>query len=368
MSENNYYIAFSNAPGIGPKRFEGLVRQFGSAIKAWEALGNNDEIVLDPELKIGKKTLTQLQEFVQKFDCDIYTRRLEKSGVVFLSQISNKYPQELLKLPNPPIGLFVRGDITCLATKKFGIVGTRKVTSYGRDVTELFASQLVQCNYTIVSGLALGIDAIAHKITLDHKGKTIAVLGCGVDCCNPHENQRLYTEILESNGLIISEYPLGAAPTKGSFPARNRIIAALSEGVLVPEAGADSGSLITADWARKLQRPIFAVPGPITSRQSDGTSYLLKSGAHLVQSAQDISKIFGLSEEASTKPINIDILEISGDEKSVLKLMLDEEKSFDELVRGSNFSVSMVGMILGNLELSGYIIQRSNGTYSIAKA
>jgi len=367
MSNVDYYLLFSLTPEIGPKRFAGIVSEFEDVEEAWDRLGTDKNLKIN-NVRLGEVTIELIHDFKKKFSLEHYKERLHKARVTFIAQNSEEYPQELLRLSNPPIGLYVKGNSSLFKTKKFGVVGTRKVTSYGKEVTNFLTSQLASYNYTTVSGLALGIDAIAHRATLDAKGATIAVLGCGVDCCNPRENERLYNEIIESGSMVISEYPLGTAPTKGSFPARNRIIAALSKGVLVPEAGADSGSLITAKYAKDLGIPIFAVPGPITSRQSDGTSFLLREGAHLVQSAQDIMKILGGSLVANATKLDIEMLPVTEDEKTLLRLIQDEEKSFDRLIRESNFATSILGMMLGNLELSGYIAQKSNGLYSLKKS
>lgn len=366
MSESDFYLLFSLSPEIGPKRFQNLILQFGSVQNAWENLGSDKNLKIN-NVRLGEATIDLINKFKSTFSLADYKEKLAKARVLFIPQNSADYPQELMSLDNPPIGLFVKGDGALLQSKKFGIVGTRKITSYGKDVTQMLSSGLVTYGYTIVSGLALGVDAVAHRAALDTNGTTIAVLGCGVDCCNPAENKRLYDEIISRESLIISEYPLGTLPTKGSFPARNRIIAALSQGLLVTEAGADSGSLITAAEAKKLDKYIFAVPGPITSKQSDGTSYLLQQGATLVTSASDIAQKMGVKKSAMTA-ISIEKLAVTSGEKNVLLLMQDEEQSFDELVTKSKSTPSTLGVLLGNLELLGYVYQRSDGKYSLTKA
>ena len=197
-----------------------------------------------------------------------------------------------MEIPNPPFVLFGKGlkfqDLQDEFSKTIGVVGSRKPTYYGQEITEKFSSDLSVSGFTIVSGLALGVDAISHESALKNGGKTIAVLGCGVDCCTPNTNQNIYDKIIAGNGCVISEVPLSYMPGKGLFPARNRIIAGLSQAVLVTEGAEDSGSLITADFAFKFFRKVFAVPGPINSALSKGPYKLIEKGAKLVTSAQNI--------------------------------------------------------------------------------
>src|SRR3989344_4314776 len=196
MEEKLYYLAFSLAPGIGPKRFESLLLHFGSAQDAWK--GNEKEF---SQVGVGKATFAQFNAFRNSFDFKSHQDKLSNKNVQFISRIDSAYPLVLKAIDNPPIGLFVKGDIASIEfAKTIGVVGTRKMTGYGSEVTEQLVSDLVSYGLVIVSGLALGIDAIAHKTAVDSGGKTIAVLGCGVDCCYPRENEHIYRHILESGG------------------------------------------------------------------------------------------------------------------------------------------------------------------------
>lgn len=376
--DSSYYLAFSCSPGIGPKRFRDLLRIFESAKGAWDMfLSLNQAPSSELKIKkqelsnigIGEKTLEKLSGFQTTFDFQEYKNRLEKAGVKFIAQYEKEYPDSLRQLDDAPIGLFVKGDISSLLKDKvIGVVGTRKTTSYGREVTGNLVASLSNYGCIIVSGLALGVDAIAHKSTIDNNGVTIAVLGCGVDCCYPRENQSLYNNIVDKGGLVVSEYPLGAQPSKGSFPARNRIIAALSIGVLITEAGADSGSLITAGYALKLNKKIFAVPGPITSRQSDGTSYLLKNGAKLVTNTQDILDELQISNsqfQISNKILNIENLNVSDKEKVVLQILQKEPCQIDMLSKQSGIASGELAMLLSSLEMLGFIRTSGNGMFEI---
>lgn len=376
MKDEDFYLAFLLSPGIGPKRLRELIRLFGTAEKAWNGLSRLDQIKQDDlkfkiyDLGIGEKTLEKFREFQNSYDSAKYKKKLELAKTKFISQIDKEYPESLKKLEDPPIGLFVKGNVSCLKLDKtIGVVGTRKITSYGRTVTESLVSSLVSYRFTIVSGLALGVDAVSHKTALDNNGLTIVVLGCGVDCCYPRENQRLYNSILENNGTIVSEYPLEAQPSKGTFPARNRIIAAISQAILVTEAGSDSGSLITADIAKKLGKTVFAVPGPITSRQSDGTSYMIKNGSVLVQSADDIIEALSFNTGTSSKKtqakVNINSLNLSQEEKDIVKILLLEPTHADNIAKELKVSASEISQVLSGLEIQGTIRNLGNNMFEI---
>ncbi|MBP7832682.1 MAG: DNA-processing protein DprA, partial [Candidatus Levybacteria bacterium] len=225
--EENACLSFSLCKGVGPKTFLKLVRHFGSAQNAWNAF----DLESAKEVGIGEKTYLKFDTSRKELDIEDYLLKINRAKVSIIGFTNLLYPQSLKVLESPPIVLFCKGDVELLKhLQNIGIVGARKITSYGKDVTQNLTSDLVANNFCIVSGLAFGVDAIAHKTALEHKGKTIAVLGCGVDCVTPLENERLYEEILDKGGLIVSEYRLGLPPSAGSFPARNRIIAALSLG------------------------------------------------------------------------------------------------------------------------------------------
>src|SRR3989344_2172040 len=275
MEERNYWLGFSSFPGIGPAKLKKLLDIFGSAKDAWEAAM--------PRLAklIGEEVANKFDNFRSKFSIENYVGQLIRKDVVFLISTDKEYPELLKKIKNPPFVLYCRGNVEILRSSqndnvgRIAVVGTRRTTQYGREVTKLLTQELVENGFTIVSGLALGVDAISHMTALENNGKTIAVLGCGVDCCTPAENSSLYNSILKNGNCIVSEFPMGMKPTQWSFPARNRIIAGLSLGVLVTEGAEDSGSLITAEYARKFGRPVFAVPGPITSSMSKGPYKLI---------------------------------------------------------------------------------------------
>lgn len=363
MQEREYYLGFSLCPGIGISTFEKLLAAFKTAQKAWSAEQNNLEQVL------GKKLTEQFVSFRNKFSFGLYQQQLEREKVSFVCLFESEYPNLLKQIVRPPFVLFIKGnfDFNSEHNKNtIGVVGSRKVTQYGKDVTELVVSELVDSGSIIVSGLALGVDGVAHQTTLDNKGKTIAVLGCGVSCCSPAENTNIYNGILENGGAIISELPLFHPPTKGSFPARNRIIAGLSQAVVVTEGAEDSGSLITAEYAFKFNRKVFAVPGPITSNLSKGPYKLISKGAKLVTSGQDIVQELGIKNHELRIKGNKKIKGDSKEENIILRLLENEAMGFDEIVRRSKLDSSTVAITLSMMEVKGMIKSQSSGNFLIA--
>lgn len=364
MDERLYYLAFSNAPNIGPLRFSSLLKKLGTAQKIWES--SEDDF---KQSGIGDTIFKKFDTFRKKFDFEGYQANLAQKNIWFIALCDKDYPKNLKKLENSPIIIYGKGDKSCLKTPRtIGVVGTRKVTSYGKEVTESLVSQLTNFGFTIISGMALGVDAIAHTSCIDNKGKTIVVLGNGVDLPFPRENQSLYQEILENGGVVISEYPPSVSPTKGSFPARNRIIAALSLGVLIPEAATGSGSLITAEYAKKLGKPIFAVPGPITSSMSDGTSQLLQDGAVLVRSASDIVKVLNinLSMQTKNKPKDFTKLNLSKDELRICKMLENENLAIDDIFQKTKIDIRKLSILLSEMEMRG-IVKREGGKFTVSQ-
>lgn len=270
--ETAAWVGFSVCPGIGPVRFRLLLTHFGSAKAAWEA-PLSDTFV----------------RFRNSFDRDAYLLRLNKLHVSVLTLNNPKYPRLLKEISDAPFLLYVKGRGSKINLEKtIAVVGTRRATQYGEDVTKKIVRGLVARGFTIVSGMACGVDAVAHKTAIEAGGKTIAVLGCGIDIMAPSSNASLYWAIVHGGGAVVSEMPLGLRPAKGLFVARNRIISGLSLGVVVTEGADNSGALITARNAGEQGRDVFAVPGPITSTYSRGPARLLKNGAKLVESADDI--------------------------------------------------------------------------------
>ena len=359
MSDNLYSLSFSLAPRVGPKGFQKLMRLFGSAEKAWK--GDSADF---KKAGIGEKAFAKFDGFRREFDVREYLRKLKRARVEFIPFGDKYYPERLKKIESPPIGLFIKGDQELLiGPQTIAVVGTRKITSYGREVTENLVGALCSSGFVIVSGMALGVDGIGHKSAIDNRGSTIAILGCGVDCPYPRENEKLYEEILDSNGLIVSEYPLGMSANQGTFPARNRVIAGISLAVLITEAAEDSGSLITAGHAVKQGKPVFAVPGPITSQMSKGTLKLLKQGAILVSSASDILEALNIKNKIVNIKNTYKKLNITREEEKILKVIEGEEWTIDEISKLANIKIDKLSTILSEMEIKG-IIRNTGGKFS----
>lgn len=351
-------LAFSIS-NLGPKSFQKLINNLGDSKKAWEGTEKEFE-----KVGIAGLTFKKFSTFRKAFDLVKYSKELEKEKVTFISYLDKEYPQGFKKLENPPIGIFVIGEINVLKeNSKVGVVGTRKITSYGKNVTESIVLGLVENEVCIVSGLALGVDGVAHNTAVSNGGKTISVLACGVDCCLPAENFSLYSKILKNGGLIISEYPLSQPPNKGTFLARNRLIAALSDGVLVTEAAEDSGSLVTADWGFKLDKKVFAVPGPINSQNSKGCLKLLKQGARLVTEAEDILGEFKIHNSKIKSGSRI-FKNLSKEERKIIALLENEAMTIDEISIKTKIDVSKLFVFLTSIELMK-IAKSMNGKWKL---
>ena len=287
---------------------------------------------------------------------------LDRAGVRILTYLDADYPQQLKTIVDPPAILYLRGTLP--PTPALAVVGARKASDLGRNWTRELCRELAAAGLPIISGLARGIDTSAHHGCLDGNGQTVAVLGCGIDQIYPPENAALAEQIV-SSGAILSEYPPGAEPLAGHFPGRNRLISALSAGVLVVEAAAGSGSLITVDFALEQGREVFAVPGNPLAATSTGTNQLLKDGARLVTEALDIIDII---LPGQVVPRNLEWLEfipenLSDNGKKLFKTLTFEPLHIDELARKSALTLMEVSDILLHLELAGWIEQLPGTRY-----
>lgn len=356
---HQYYLGFSLFPGIGPKKFAKLLGTFGSAKSAWEA----DKVSLAEVL--GIPLAEKFVDFKKTFSFDHELSKLSLLNVSILTPEDTAYPQLLKKLPSHPFVLYVKGRIEILnVPKAIGIVGTRKISGYGREVTQTLTRELVDAGFVTVSGLAFGVDATVHTTTIEQGGQTIAVLGCGVDCCSPKENKKIYDSILDSGGAVVSTFKISEQATPGTFPARNAIIAGLSLGVLVTEGTADSGALITAEYAKKFDRSVFAVPGPITSHLSKGANALIREGALAVDTVSDILQVLHVDKKG--EKIVKTIQNLTSEERKILDMIQLCPLHFDEIVRTIGKPTQEVGTILSMMELKG-LIRNSSSIYSLIK-
>jgi len=239
------------------------------------------------------------------------------------------------------------------------VVGTRRCTDYGKKAVIDFTKTLTLAGLIIVSGLAKGIDTLAHKTCIEHKGKTIAVLGSGLDKIYPKENKKLAQEIIQNKGLIISEYPASTPPNRFHFPERNRIIAGCSLGVLVIEAREKSGALITADWATSQQKPIFAIPGSVYNKTSSGCHFLIKKGAHLVDKPEDILKFFGIKTQKKEK-----VKGETKEENLILNLLRNNTLHIDQIIQTTKMNPQEVLQNLSKLEFGGKVKNLGGGIFT----
>jgi len=360
MNNLEYYLGFSYFLGIGPQRLSLLLQNFSDVKNAY--LAKKDDLVK----VLGEKLTEKFIQFRSQFDPKKELKKLKEKEITVLSQEDEKYPQSLKKIADPPICLYVKGDLSNFDFEKdffLAIVGTRKPTSYGEILAKKFASHLASMGIIVVSGMALGIDSLAHWAALNSLGKTIAVLGCGVDVVYPPSNRGLYQEILKKGGLIISEFPPGRTVLKGLFVARNRIISGLSSGVLVIEGAKDSGALITARYAAEQGKEVFAPPSPLTSPMSEAPNFLLKQGAKLVTDVSDILNEFNLNISPKKKK---DLTkDLSDDERLIFESLSVLPKTIDDLILETKIPVDKILNLLSILEIKGVVEKNKEGKYQI---
>lgn len=363
-----YYHAFNLMPSLGPVRIKRLIHHFGSLEQAWEAAKNIGALT---EVKgIGRSLAEKVVREHSDINLDKSWSEFEQKGYSYVMWDEDDYPCLLKEIYDAPPLLYYLGDLSVSVAPCLAIVGSRRHTSYGKDVAYKFAADLTNYDITVVSGMARGIDTWAHKGALDAGGNTIAVLGCGLDTCYPPENRTLMVKISES-GAVISEFPPGSEPFPQNFPRRNRIISGLSAGTIVIEAGERSGALITTDFALEQGREVFAVPGGIKSPYSKGCHKLIKEGAKLVEKVADILEELQFSPEneaviSQTKTFEKvdDQGQLNVDEIKLLEVIPYEPLTLEEIVRMSKMSISAVNTLLLNLELKG-IIKQLPGKYFV---
>ena len=358
--ELKYWVAFSGIPGIGRVRIAQLREHFGSLQDAWKA----------PEGKLKHagldlRSVDALVTLRPRVSPDAEMEKLERHRANALVCDDPNYPSRLKEIYDHPPVLYVRGSLPADDEPCLAIVGTRRPTVYGRQVTEEIVSDLARSKITIVSGLARGIDSVAHRAALDAGGKTVAVFGSGLDIVYPGENAKLAQAIME-RGALVSEYPLGVKPKAENFPLRNRIMSGLSLGVLVVEAGERSGALITAHQAVEQNREVFAIPGSILSPASQGTNRLIQEGAKLVRSYTDILQELNLTIVVQQAEIE-QFAPANEIESAILKQLSSEPNHIDEICRCSGLTIPEVSSTLAMLELKGIARQVGSMNYVLAR-
>ena len=398
-----YYLGFSYCLGIGPMTFQALKVHPKGVSGAYQASAKE----LAP--MIGQRLTEKFIEFRRKFDPVKELERLRKDGITVLAVDSEDYPESLKNISDPPICIYVKGDTNLVKqheaqvsvfstasprqrrgprrlsqkqkpsltseTEKnlisspsiiptfFAIVGTRKPTSYGIQVARKFAYELTEAGFIIVSGMAMGIDTVAHQAALDAGGKTVAVLGCGVNIIYPTSNHGLYENIIKTGGAVLSEFPPDQTVLKGLFISRNRIISGLSRGVLIAEGGEYSGALITAKCAGIQGKDVFAVPSPINSDMSRAPNLLIKQGAKLVTSIEDIIEEFDMKITPRKKEdIRKDLSEIG---KLIFDILSQNPQTVDDLAISLKKIVSEVLNAISIMEIKGVVEKNQEHKYQI---
>jgi DNA processing protein len=341
-----FWVLLTMVKQIGPARFTRLIERFGSAEAAWNAS------LLDlAGAGLDRRSIESLGKLRVTLDPEAEWRRIEQAGASIVVMDEPEYPGALREIPDPPPVLYLKGDISPSDDWAIAVVGTRRVTPYGRQVTERLVADVARAGVTIVSGLARGVDTYAHRAALNAGGRTIAVLGSGLDRMYPDENRALADQIAES-GAILSEFPLGTPPDATNFPRRNRIVSGLARATLVVEADLKSGAMITATQAAEQGRDVFAVPGSIFSPFSAGPNQLIREGARVVTEASDILEELHLTavvEQRATR----EALPADPTEAALLQVLSDEPAHVDELTRSAQLPAATVSSTLTILELKG---------------
>lgn len=345
--ERAYWVAFHHVAHVGPASIRRLQDHFGSLERAWTADGRKLRAALT------ERAVTALESTRRELDVSILMASLDKQGIAVVTPGDAVYPALLREVPSPPPVLFYRGDLIPEDDTAVAIVGTRQVTAYGRTMAEQLGAGLAQAGITVVSGLARGVDGIAHKAALDAGGRTIAVLGSGVNWIYPYEHRHLSERIMRS-GAVLSEYAPDRKPDAPNFPARNRIISGLSLAVIVVEAPERSGALITVDFAADQGREVFAVPGPVGAQKSAGCNKLLRDGARLVRSAEDVLEDLQLDRKLAEVAVQ-QALPLGADEHRVLAVLSAEPRHIDEICELASLSIAVASSCLITMELQGLI-------------
>ncbi len=360
MDDLKYWVGFSLIPGVGRARFSLLEKHFGTLEVAWQAPGS--------ELRaagLDTRTIQAILARRPKIDLEAEIANLAKNQVQAIAWSDDGYPPRLREIPDPPPVLYVKGSLRPEDEWSVAVVGTRKPSIYGREVAEMLSTDLARSRVTVVSGLARGIDSVAHRAALDAGGRSIAVFACGLDRIYPPENASLARNISDQ-GAVVSEYPLGTLPRADYFPRRNRIMSGLSLGVLVVEAGEQSGALITVHHALEQNREGFAVPGSILSPTCRGTNRIIQDGAKLVRDVQDILEELNLTAVPQQLEMK-ELLPADAAESSLIRCMSTEPRHIDEIGRASGLPPAVASSTLALMELKGMVKQVGGMHYVLTR-
>ena len=357
MSDLKYWLGFNYVSGIGPAKVQALLGHFGNLAAAWSASESQLR-----DIGFDARALESLREARQTLDLDHYAAQVEASGAHALTWDNPDYPALLRQIPAAPPVIYVRGRFEPVDQWAVAVVGTRRLSAYGRLMANDLAGGLARNGITIVSGLARGIDGVAHRAALEAGGRTIAVMGCGIDRVYPPEHRDLAHAIVDGHGAIVTDFPLGTEPSSANFPARNRLISGLSLGVLVIEAGERSGALITTRFALEQDREVFAVPGNINSPVSVGANRLIQQGAKLVMGIEDVLEELNLRMAGEQAAATV-ALPDSAEEAALLSQLSSQPLHVDELGRLTGMPSYLVSSTLTLMELKGMVQQTGGMNY-----
>ncbi|MFA6612256.1 MAG: DNA-processing protein DprA [Dehalococcoidales bacterium] len=360
LTEKKYWLGFCRIPGIGRVKLGHMERYFGSMENAWKA----SSFQLN-QSGLDSNTADAIINCRRAVNPDAEAYKLEKNGIQALIYHDEDYPARLREIPDYPPVLFLKGALLASDGMGFAVVGSRVPTTYGKQVTRELAGGIAQTGLTVISGLARGVDTIAHQAALEAGGRTIAVCATGLDIIYPASNHVL-AEKISRQGAIVSEYPPGTRPRPEYFPRRNRIMSGLSLGVVVTEARHESGALITARLALDYNRDVFAVPGSIYSPNSLGTNALIGEGAKLVGSVNDILEEINLFPAIPLKKA-VSIKPESRTEKLLVDALATEPLHIDEIVRNTGLPASEVSSTLAMMELKGWVKQVGVMCYALSR-
>ena len=358
METRLYWIGFNLVKGIGSVRMKALLEYFGDAQTAWEA--SPSELYA---AGLPQRVVEILLQVRSSISLEKVWERLLSAGISVLTWEDPGYPSRLAEIDQPPPVLYLRGALLDEDRWAVAMVGTRRITAYGRQATEEIAGTLARSGVTIVSGMARGVDAVAHQACLNAGGRTLAILGSGLDRIYPPENRRLADEICE-HGALLSDYPLGTPPDAANFPPRNRIISGLSRAVIVVEAGETSGALITAAFAAEQGRDVYAVPGSIFAPQSKGTNRLIRDGASPLLNSQDVLQNLNLASVQEYRQARLS-LPADATEAQLYQLLSEEPLHVDEIRARSSLPIELVSSALTMMELKG-MIRHLGGMHYVA--
>lgn len=360
MTDTKFWVGFTLIPGIGRAKFSLMEGHFGDLGRAWHA--SADELAA---AGLDARSVGMIVSRRPTISPDAEMEKLERYRVKALTWREDEYPSRLKEIYDLPPVLYVRGSLSQEDDWSIAVVGTRRPTYYGREMAEQIAADLARSRVTVVSGLARGIDACAHRAALEAGGRTVAIFGCGLDVVFPSDHVNLARQIME-RGALVSEFPLGTRPKAENFPRRNRIMSGLCLGVLVVEAGERSGAMITVRWALEQNREVFAVPGSALSPASRGTNRLIQEGAKLVTNSDDVLEELNLT--MTTQQLEMrELIPLTDVESLIVQCLSLEPTHIDEVGRQCGLPIATVSSTLAMMELKGTVRQVGGMNYTVAR-